>query len=86
MAKCSYCQAETELYDGGTPICIEVQVSRRVLTADEGQLSPRALVTLPKDEALYLSMRAGACKHFGAIPLTAILSIRDASGTLPREA
>ena len=23
MAQCAYCQAETELYDGGVPICIE---------------------------------------------------------------
>jgi len=28
MAKCSYCQAETELYDGGTPICITCSEKR----------------------------------------------------------
>jgi len=28
MAQCSYCEAETELYDGGTPICIKCSEKR----------------------------------------------------------
>jgi hypothetical protein len=69
-------------YHGGEPISIEVRVDKTALLADEGQLSPRDLATLDPEEALYVSMCGGACKHRGTVPLKNILSICDAYGSI----
>jgi hypothetical protein len=69
-------------HHGGEPISIEVRVDKTALLADEGQLSPQHLATLDPEEALYVSMYGGACKHRGTVPLKDILSICDAYGTI----
>jgi len=69
-------------HHGGEPISIEVCVDKSALSADEGQLSPRDLATLGAEDALYVSMCGGACKHVGNVPLASILSICDAHGTI----
>ena len=69
-------------YHGGEAISIEIRVNKYALSADEAQLHHYDLTTLDDEEALYVSMCGGACKHNGAIPLASILSIYDANGTI----
>ena len=67
---------------GGRPIVVEVLVDCSALVADEGALSPADAALAKPDEALYLSLCLGSCKHSGPIPLSAILSITEADGTM----
>jgi len=67
-------------HHGGHAIIIEVLVERRRLSADEGQISAFVLPTVDSEEALYLSMCGGACKHHGVIVIENILSIHDMYG------
>jgi hypothetical protein len=69
-------------YNGNEAISIEVQVPHLRLRADEGQLSPQTLSTVDQEEALYLSMCRGACKHLGPISPPCILSIHASNGRL----
>ena len=70
------------VHHGGRPIVVEVLVDRRSIVADEGALSPHDLATCAADEALYLSLCLGACKHPGPIPLASILSITYLDGSI----
>ena len=63
MAKCAYCDNETELYDGGSPICMKCAETKRKLPAPEQEL-PRILL----QEVLETTARAGtASDAFNAI-------------------
>lgn len=68
-------------HHGGRGIMIEVAVERRQLTADEGQINPFVRSTVDAEEALYLSLCGGACKHRGGVAVKNILSIHDMDGT-----
>jgi hypothetical protein len=76
-----YMERATQHHEGEA-ISIEVCVEKPALLADEGQLSPRDLATLCPEDALYVSMCGGACKHRGNVPFANILSICDAHGTI----
>jgi hypothetical protein len=63
MAKCAYCENETKLYEGGSPICIKCAETKRKLPAHEQEL-PRILL----QEVLETTARAGtASDAFNAI-------------------
>jgi hypothetical protein len=71
-------------HHGGTPICIEVQVLRRMLTCDESLIPPDQLKNMSEDEALYRSLCTGGCKHRGPIAISSILSVWGEAGPLKR--
>lgn len=51
MALCTYCQKETELYDGGTPICV---------ACSDGQLRQPSIADRLQREATAAAARADA--------------------------
>jgi len=55
MAECTYCKSETELYDGGSPICVQCADM-----SAEGQMA-RAKLSRKLQEA---TMRAKAANAF----------------------
>ncbi len=69
----------------GEGLVVEVQVFRSALLADESQSASANLEQASPDEALYLSMCGGACKHRGLIPSSQILSITDCRGLMRYE-
>jgi len=67
---------------GGKPILVEVKVDRNSIYADESALTSGTLANSTPTDALYLSLCYGACKHYGSIPLSDILSISELDGTI----
>ena len=65
MARCACCENETELYDGGSPICIKCAEAKRKLPTREQELS-RILL----QEVLETTARAGTASD----ALNAIMS------------
>jgi hypothetical protein len=63
MAQCAYCQAETELYYGGTPICLKCSEDREARRKSPGTESEIRTV-LAKSLAKAKVRAAEACDSF----------------------
>ncbi len=59
MAPCAYCRKETELYDGGTPVCVECAGARAP--------QPSLAVRLQRDVALATERAEAANAAFHAL-------------------
>jgi hypothetical protein len=66
MAQCVYCKAETELFDNGTPICIECSEARD--TKRKPPATESEIRTPLKDGLVKATARANeACESFNAV-------------------
>ena len=65
---------------GGEGLVVVVRAKRQSLEADENALAPSDLEVLAADDALWLSLRFGQCKHRGMIPRSQISGIYGANG------
>ena len=66
MARCTICNAETELYDSGTPICVrcsDERQARRSLTPEERRITA-ILVQRIVDATSHVN---AACEEFNAV-------------------
>ena len=66
MAHCAYCQAETELFDSGIPICIECSHAWQTQRKPPGD-NQKVRATLIEDLVGATARRSQATREFNAV-------------------
>jgi hypothetical protein len=68
MALCAYCQKETELYDGGTPVCVECADARPPQPSLAARLHKEVALASERAEAANIAFQALMCDIPSNVP------------------